>query len=122
MTAYQPKEFDSNQIPSTYTESIANLGSARGKVSEITAAGAIPVDSDQVYISTTGAIAITLADGVEGQEMNIKMLVDGGTATLTPANFQDGTTLAFADVNDSACLVFDGTSWGVIGTTTATVA
>ena len=58
----------------------------------------------------------------ETQEKTLKMRVDGGTATLTPANFLDGTTLAFDDVNDSAVLRFDGTNWGVISNNGATLA
>lgn len=81
----------------------------------IAAAGAVSLTVKTTLIdSTVGAIAITLADGTEGQEKIIKMTVDGGDATLTPANLFDGTTLTFGDVNDSALLKFVGGTWLVI--------
>lgn len=84
--------------------------------------GAISLANDVVFFETTGASTSTLADGVAGQKMILKMLVDGGDQVLTPANFLDGTTLTFDDVGDSVELLFDGTNWGVVGTATATVA
>lgn len=86
------------------------------------AAGAVSLATAITYLETVGAIAITLADGVAGQQKIIKMTVDGGTATLTPANLSDGTTLAFADVNDSVVLRFDGTNWGIISNNGTTLA
>lgn len=89
----------------------------------ILASGAVPLTKDVIFIdSTAGVQALTLADGVAGQRMIVKMLVDGGNSVITPANFLDGTTITFDDAGDSAELVFDGTNWGVIGTATATVA
>ena len=73
------------------------------------------------YDSSLGATASSLADGVIGQKKIIKMTVDGGDVTLTPDNFADGTTIVF-DGTDSVELLFDGTNWGVVGTSTATVA
>lgn len=84
----------------------------------ITAAGAGVVSvSTQVTLfdTTAGAQALTLADGVEGQEKIMKMTVDGATdSVITPTNLQDGTTLTFADVNDSCVLRFIGGTWMVI--------
>lgn len=89
----------------------------------ILATGAVPLAKDVIFIdSTSGVQALTLADGVAGQRMIVKMLVDGGNSVITPANFFDGTTITFANINESIDLVFDGTNWGVIGTATATVA
>lgn len=88
----------------------------------IVAAGALSTETAVSYIdSTVGAIALTLADGVIGQRKTIKMLVDGGDATLTPANFLEGTTLTF-DNTDAAELLFDGTNWTTVGTPTAAIA
>jgi len=84
-------------------------------------AGALPIDKPVIALTTGGAEALTLADGVEGQILIIKMVVDGGDGTVTPANFGDGTTLTF-DNTDSATLIFLGSSWWVVGTPTATVA
>jgi hypothetical protein len=85
-------------------------------------AGALPLTAKTIFLTTGGAEALTLADGVAGQELNIVMVVDGGDGTLTPANYLNGTTLTFDDAGDSAKLVFDGTNWCNVGTPTATVA
>ena len=42
-------------------------------------------------------------------------ITDGGDATLTPANMNDGTTLTFADAGDAAILMFLSSGWAVIG-------
>jgi len=85
-------------------------------------AGALPLTTDIIFLTTGGAEALTLADGVAGQSLIIVMVSDGGDGTVTPANYLNGTTLTFDDVGDSAHLVFDGTNWCNVGTPTATVA
>ena len=76
-------------------------GATAKKPYNITAAGAIPVTESLIYISTTGVTALTLADGLtDGQEIEILMVVDGGTATLTPASLAGYSTIAFADALD----------------------
>jgi len=85
-------------------------------------AGALPLTARNIYLTTGGAEALTLADGIEGQRLTIVMVVDGGAGTLTPANYLNGTTLRFDDVGDSAELVFLNGSWSNVGTPTATVA
>lgn len=76
-------------------------GATAKKPYNITAAGAIPVDESLIYISSSEAIALTLADGlVDGQEIEILMVVDGGTATLTPASLAGYETITFADALD----------------------
>ena len=73
--------------------------------------------------TASSAIAMTLANGVVGQIKIITMVVDGGgTATLTPATFANGTTIAFADVNDTVMLLYANTiGWVVISNSGATV-
>lgn len=85
-------------------------------------AGALPIDKDVIALTTGGAEALTLADGVEGQSLEIIMVSDGGDGTLTPANFANGTTITFDDVGDSIKLRFLGGSWYSVGTATATIA
>jgi hypothetical protein len=81
----------------------------------ITAAGAVSITTTLSTVASAGVIALTLADGAQGQIKIIVMITDGGTATLTPATMNDGTTLAFADVGDSAILMWIGASgWQVI--------
>ena len=84
-------------------------------------AGALPLTARTIALTTGGAEALTLADGVEGQRLTIKMVVDGGDGTLTPANLLDGATLTF-DNFDSVELIFLGASWAIIGTQTAALA
>jgi hypothetical protein len=75
-------------------------------------AGAVSIDTFATKVTTTGAAAITLADGVvEGQHKLIVLTTDGGDATLTPATLTGGTTITFADVGDTAWLVWSEGSW-----------
>lgn len=102
----------------------SKLGVDAGIVT-ITASAAIGLAYDIVYFDTSSTVAQanTLADGVAGQRMILKMTVDGtANAVVEPANFLDGTNITFDDVGDSCELLFDGTNWGVVGTATATVA
>lgn len=78
----------------------------------LTIAGAAAIDIGITYFDTTaGAMAVTLADGTEGQLKTLMMLVDGGDVTVTPANYANGTTIVFNDVYDVCVLQFIGTSW-----------
>lgn len=79
-------------------------------------AGALNVLSEVIDITSTGADALTLADGQVGQVMTITLIVDGGTATLTPANGLGYSTIAFADAGDTAQLVFKTGGWTIIST------
>ena len=82
----------------------------------LTAAGAVNVTTTLTTVASSGVIALTLADGTQGQIKIIVFITDGGTATLTPATMNDGTTLTFADAGDSAILMWIGASgWQVIG-------
>lgn len=90
------------------------------KSDTLTAAGAVSVVTPVTYLVTSGAIAITLANGYEGQRKLIIMHTDGGTATLTPANFANGTTIVFDDEFDNWEGIFHAGSWWNIGTPTAT--
>jgi len=87
----------------------------------LTAAGAVSVSTPGTLLDTGGAIAITLANGLEGQRKLIIMIDDGGTATCTPANFANGTTITFDDVYDMWEGIFHAGNWYTIGTATATV-
>ena len=82
----------------------------------LTAAGAVSITTTLTTVAAGGAIALTLADGIQGQ---IKIIVcinqASGVSTLTPATMNDGTTLAFADAGDSAILMWIGASgWQVL--------
>jgi len=79
--------------------------------------GAIDVQSHVCHVVTTGADALTLADGEEGQVKYIVMKTDGGVGTLTPSNLGNGSTLVFDDVGDSAYLIFTNAAWHFLGGT-----
>lgn len=80
----------------------------------LTGPGAISITSETTVLTTTGADALTLADGVAGQRKTIIMIADGGDGTLTPTNFGNGSTITFADVGDSIELEFAGTDWWIV--------
>jgi len=88
----------------------------------LTAAGAVSVETPVTYLVTSGAIAITLAVGLEGQVKTIIMVTDGGTATLTPTSYANGTTITFDDALDNWQGIYHAGSWYSIGTPTATTA
>ena len=81
----------------------------------LTAAGAVNITTPITTVASSGAIALTIANGTVGQIKIITFITDGGTATLTPATMVNGTTLAFADAGDSAILLWIATGWAVIG-------
>jgi predicted RecA/RadA family phage recombinase len=81
----------------------------------LSGAGAVTVVEYKTDVTTTGADALTLADGLSfGQLKLIQMIVDGGDGTLTPTNLNGGTTITFADVGDYALLMWDGAGWTVL--------
>lgn len=96
------------------------------KVQTLTAAGAVNLTTPLTNVRTTGAIALTLADGVAGQVKTIIMTLDGGAATLTPSNlgaYNAGavTTVVFDDIGDQWTGIFLSGSWYTLGTPIATV-
>jgi hypothetical protein len=63
-----------------------------------------------------------LADGVVGQEKIIKLdTLDTNNMVVTPANFNNGSTITFDASGEIAILRFIGSGWEVIYTN-ATVA
>lgn len=74
-------------------------------------AGAVAITSPRAVVTTTGAAALTLADGVPGQVLFISMRTDGGAGTLTPSNLKKYTTITFNDVGDWVVLEFIGFEW-----------
>lgn len=62
-------------------------------------------------ISSTGVAAMTLLDGIEGQILHINCLAATGAITLTPSNFENGTSMTFNAKHDYAQLYFHDSSW-----------
>ena len=88
----------------------------------LTGAGAVDVVSAITEIVTTGAQALTLADGVEGQLKFLIMKTDGGDGTLTPTNFGSGSTLTFNTAGDAAICLFTNGAWYLMSNQGCTLA
>ena len=95
-----------------------------GTTEAVNSATALSLNTMISELTTAGSgLAMTLANGVVGQIKIITMVVDGGgTATLTPATFANGTTIAFDAVNETVMLVYANTiGWVVVSNSGATV-
>ena len=117
----QPFQSYTLQFTGTSWKVIAREGKAIQTITAATTA-AMFLDVDIFLFDTTvGASTGGLAAGYAGQEVEMKMLTDGGDQVITPATFADGTTITF-DNTDSASLMSDGTNWLSVGTPTAVIA
>jgi len=74
--------------------------------------------------TTAGAHAGTIADGTNGQIKIISMEVDGGDSVISPAsaNALGWSTITFADVGDTATLMWINSKWHIIAVNGAAVA
>lgn len=82
-----------------------------------TDAGAVSVATYNTNVVTTGAAAITLADGaVKGQLKRIQFITDAGDATLTIASPISASldVIVFADIGDTVELVWTGAAWRIL--------
>ena len=93
-----------------------------GLTQALSGAGAVDVVSAITEITTTGADALTMADGVEGQIKFLVMVTDGGDGTLTPTNFGSGSTLTFNDAGDAAICLFTNGNWYLLANQGCTLA
>jgi hypothetical protein len=94
-----------------------------GTVTTRSGAGAVPITASTVRLTTTGADALTLANGANGQILTIIMVVDGGDGTLTPTTKTGFSTITFNDVGDSVTLQYFTTlGWMILANYGATVA
>lgn len=73
---------------------------------------AASIDTGLTYIDTTlGAMALSLADGVEGQRKTFVFTVDGGDVVITPANYFNGTSITLMNAGDAVELLFHDSDW-----------
>ena len=94
-----------------------------GTVTTRSGAGAVPITAATVRLTTTGADALTLANGANGQILSIVMVADGGDGTLTPTTKTGFSTITFNDVGDSVTLQYFTTlGWMIVSNYGATVA
>lgn len=93
-----------------------------GSTQALSGAGAVNLTTVTTKVTSTGANALTLADGFDGQVKKIVMIVDGGDATLTPTTKTGFTTIVFNDIGDGVDLVFTTTTgWIVTGSFGCTI-
>ena len=98
-------------------------GRVFGTVTTRSGAGAVPITAGTVRLTTTGADALTLANGANGQLLTIVMVVDGGDGTLTPPTKTGFSTITFDAVGDSVTLQYFTTlGWMIVSNNGATVA
>jgi hypothetical protein len=83
-------------------------------VEDVVAAGAVSVSVPATCVAAAGTIALTLANGLEGQVKFVWLKTAGGTATMTPVNLYNGTTVAFDHVNDAWIGIFHAGEWHTI--------
>jgi hypothetical protein len=90
----------------------------------LTAAGAVNLTTAVTTVASSGAIALTLANGSTGQVKIITMITDGGDATLTPTTLNGYTTVTFNTDGDACILLFTDTTngWSVIANQGCTLA
>ena len=109
-------------VASVTDKGVVTLG---GGVLAVVADGtALATTYEVITFNTTAeTFSYALADGKEGQIINMVMTVDGGNnAVITPAHMTNGTTLTFADVNDMCTLRFTGSAWLVIANSGVAIA
>jgi hypothetical protein len=109
-------EFSGGNLVMEKGSPITNYTSTR------TGAGALDPTRPTNFIVTTGANALTLADGTEGQSLFIHMITDAGDGTLTPTNPSGFSTITFNDVGDSVHLRFINAKWYIVGSHGVTIA
>jgi hypothetical protein len=98
-------------------------GRVFGTVGTRSGAGAVPITSGTVRLTTTGADALTLANGANGQLLTIIMVADGGEGTLTPTTKTGYNTIAFNDVGDTIVLQYLTTvGWMIVSNYGCTLA
>jgi hypothetical protein len=120
------EQITKNATTGAITTSASYGASITGGVQELSGAGAADTTNLITELTTgAGAAAVTLADGTtSGQMKIINMIVDGGgTATVTPTTFANGSTIAFDAVAESVTLVWNSTiGWVVTSVNGATIA
>ena len=118
------EQVSKNATTGVFTTSATYGASITGGVQSLSGAGAVDLTNLITEVTTTGADALTLADGTtSGQVKIVNMIVDGGDGTLTPVTFANGTTITFDAVAESVTLVWNSTiGWVATSVNGATVA
>ena len=102
---------------------IAIVGKAKGSVqvsksavssTTQTAAGDCSETTGFIIANSGTALAIGLPNGTTIGEMKVFTNKGSGLATITPANFAQGSTVALSQF-DAVTLIWDGTNWYITG-------
>jgi len=107
----------SGNLTVTPSGGLVNLGGGlamSGTPQTLTGPGAVNLTTFSTLLVTTGADALTLAAGAEGQYKFIRMKTDGGDGTLTVTNLQGGTTITFNDAGDFVLLFYQDGRWHIL--------
>lgn len=87
---------------------------------EITATGAADTSKSFIIANSATPVAISLADATTIGELKIFTNKNAGAATITPANFGPGTSIALSN-NEGCQMIWDGSNWQLIGNNGGTV-
>ncbi len=110
-------------FPAFTAGTITSTGSLIGGTQALSGAGAINLTTLTTKLTTTGANALTLANGTDGQVKIITMVSDGGDGTLTPTTKTGYSTITFNDAGDGCILVYTTTTgWMIVSNNGCTVA
>ena len=101
--------------------SIVTTGGITAGIQTISGPGAINLTTLYTELTTTGADAFSLANGAAGQIKIITLLVEGGTATITPTTFSNGTSITMDAANDSVTMIYGTNGWQVIASQAITI-
>lgn len=106
-----------NLFDSTFTD-CKTLGKVSGGYDMMSGAGAISLLTETTYVTSTGANALTLADGQDGQIKRVVHAVDGGSIAITPANFAGASPVSavvtLSTAGDSITFQFLQGQWWAI--------
>ena len=81
-----------------------------------TANGAVSTSRSFIIFSKSTALAATLADGTVIGEMKVMINQNSGLATVTPANFAQGTSFSIAQYGATQ-IIWSGNDWYMIADT-----
>lgn len=91
-----------------------NIKKASYGFSEMTANGQPDSDSTYIILNKSTALTVNLGNGYIQGEYKIFTNKGAGTATITPANFAQGTSFQLA-TNEGCQTIWDGSNWFLIG-------
>lgn len=99
-----------------------NISSKTSKsYQNVVASGAISLTVPVSIFNSGSALAMTLANGTKIVEFKYFININSGTATITPSNLANGTTVTVA-AGQSCTLAWTGSDWQVFSTYGATLA